>query len=626
MAKINLLDSLIYNRIAAGQVIERPACIVKELVENSLDGGAKNISIEILQGGKKLIKVTDDGEGIESKDLENAFKPHATSKISNLSDLENINTLGFRGEALCSIASICSVIMKSKTKFESVGACVEVQGGKIINQSECALNTGTQVECQNIFFNIPARLKFLKVDKTEEGEITDMVQKFILSNPKIAFKYKIDNKIVFDYFSDNLQDAMYCVYGKEILDNVIKIDYSEDNYSVYGYIGKPSYLKSNRSYQLLIVNGRVVNNATISSATSNAYGDFLLKRRYPFFVLNLKIDNNLLDVNVHPQKTEVRFTDNGKVYSIFYNSIYKALNNQKDQGFTSAAAKINTGFDFNKGFQKPKIEFNNYNSTDDKLVYKEEESAALQNDFNYDIKPAVLEYKVSDSENIKKTNEESENFEQQDSAIEIIPPDFQTVFKNYQTSLPIEKTETKIVGTIFDTYIIIESQSEIYFIDQHAAMERIIYDKYKESLEGELAVQNTLIPYILNVNNLENNYILENLEVFKKLGFNIEPFFNNSFKIDEVPHIFSNLDFERFFSNFLSDLNNKNIKTESILKEKLMQSACKASIKAGDKLNENDIAGLLNQLKDSSLFCPHGRPVVIKYSKYEIEKWFKRIV
>ncbi|MCL1901320.1 MAG: DNA mismatch repair endonuclease MutL, partial [Firmicutes bacterium] len=234
MANINILDSFVYNRIAAGQVIERPACIVKELVENSIDAQAKNIVIEILQGGKKLIRVTDDGEGIESKDLENAFSPHATSKISDVSDLENITTLGFRGEALPGIASVCSVKLKSKTEFEGVGYCVEVSGGKVTKKYECALNAGTQVECENIFFNIPARLKFLKVDKTEEGEITNMVSRFILSNPKIAFKYKVDNKIIFDHFSDNLFDALYSIYGKEVLDNVIELNYKEDNYAVSG--------------------------------------------------------------------------------------------------------------------------------------------------------------------------------------------------------------------------------------------------------------------------------------------------------------------------------------------------------------------------------------------------------
>ena len=621
MAKINILDSFIYNRIAAGQVIERPACIVKELVENSLDANAKNITIEILQGGKKFIKVTDDGEGIESRYLENAFKSHATSKISDIKDLENINTLGFRGEALTSISSICEVCLKSKTKEESVGSQVIVRGGKVVEKTECALNTGTQTECENIFFNIPARLKFLKVDKTEEGEITDMISRFILSNPKITFKYKVDNKTIFDYFSDNLLDAMYCVYGKEILDNVIKIDYDTDNYKVSGYIGKSSFSKSNRSYQTLIVNGRVVNNPTISSAISNAYGEFLLKRRYPFFVLNLKIDNSLLDVNVHPKKTEVRFTDNGKVYSIFYNSIFKALNNQNIEGFSSAVSNLYSKFDFNKSFEKPKVEFNNQNQKSESInIPLEPKKDEMQEDFEYDIEPmGPLEYKISDSMSAEKKINEFEDFEIS-KAIENIPPDFQTV-------MPLFRSETKIVGSIFDTYIIIEAEREIYFIDQHAAMERIIYDKYKESLENaELAVQNTLIPYVLTVNSLENNFILENLEIFKKLGFNIEPFFNNSFKINEVPLIFSNLDFERFFSNFLSDLNNKNLKTQSALKEKLMQFACKASIKAGDKLNEDDINNLLKRLKSSNLLCPHGRPIVIRYSKSDIEKWFKRIV
>ena len=316
MAKINVLDSSIYNRIAAGEVVERPASVVKELVENSIDAGATSIIVEIEYGGIRKIKIVDNGCGVEKEYMREAFMPHATSKISSADDLDSIMTLGFRGEALASIASVCHVTMTSKTRDAELGSFIEIEAGKILKMSETGARDGTTMVVSDLFFNVPARAKFLKKPKSEEQEVTNLVSRLMLANPQISFRYIVDGKTIFVTSGKTLKEAMFGVYGKEVLTETLEVKLARDGVKLWGFVGRPSFSKPNRTYQTLMVNGRYVTDQMVSLAVMNAYGDMLMKRKYPFFVLNLELPFTDVDANVHPNKREVRFAYGQKIYSL----------------------------------------------------------------------------------------------------------------------------------------------------------------------------------------------------------------------------------------------------------------------------------------------------------------------
>ena len=323
--KINVLDARVYNRISAGEVVERPASIVKELVENSIDAGAKNIRVEIEDGGIKNITVIDDGCGIEKDDLTTAFLPHATSKIKNVEDLDNIMSLGFRGEALASISSVCQVKLSSKIADNPVGYSIKVNGGIFEKVVEVAKSNGTTISCSNIFFNTPVRAKFLRKPKTEESEITHLIERFMLSNSNISFQYYVDGKQVYNTTSCSMQDIIYAIYGKEVYDNLIEVNYEEDGFKIGGFITKPKISKSNRTYQTLFVNGRCVENFLISNAVQGVYESFLMKGRFPIYILSITLPADCVDVNVHPSKREVKFDNPNKMFSMVRRAVEKAL-------------------------------------------------------------------------------------------------------------------------------------------------------------------------------------------------------------------------------------------------------------------------------------------------------------
>ena len=326
MAKvINVLDSSVYNHIAAGEVVERPASVIKELVENSIDAGATRIDIEIENGGINKIKVSDNGIGIDKQFVKTAFLPHATSKISKIDDLDNILTLGFRGEALASIAAVSKVLMVTKPENQDIASAIEIEGGAVLKEYETGRTTGTTTTISDLFFNVPARKKFLKKDKSEEQEVTALVSRFILANPTIYFSYKADGKTIFSSPGTNLEDAIFSVYGKEAVTETLKVDFSKGDYKVFGFVGRPSFSKPNRTYQTLVINGRYVINSTISAAISNAFGEMLMKRKYPFYVLHMTLPADQIDVNVHPNKLDVRFANNSLVYSLFFEGVGRAL-------------------------------------------------------------------------------------------------------------------------------------------------------------------------------------------------------------------------------------------------------------------------------------------------------------
>lgn len=638
MPKINVLDSSIYNRISAGEVVERPASVVKELVENSLDAKATSITIEIQNGGTKLIKIVDNGCGIDYNDLKKAFLPHATSKISSVDDLDGIITLGFRGEALASIASVSRAELISKTKENDVGGVIRVNGGAFeeVNQIGCA--DGTVISIKDLFYNTPARLKFLKSNKQEEGAITNIVNRLMLANPDITFKYIVDGKLVYNATAKGLKNKIFEIYGKETLENLIEVNKQEKGYTISGYISKPTFCKANKTYQTLLINNRYVSNSLIGVAVSNAYENFLMKGKFPFFVLNLTVNFEDIDVNVHPSKMEVKFKNSGDIYSLFYSVILETLNENNcpiafggtDKSVESffetksinkapdqTLNKVEGGFSFGN-FEKFANEIKTFNVDFSKKENPSLKSSYIEvsNDFTKQplIKDEDLE-KISISDILE--NKRINNFETN--------PISQEELK--QESF-INQNDYKIIGSFFNTYIVIESNNSLYILDEHAGHERVLFDKFIEQFEkNKLISQELLVPYAFSVNEIEKELIDNNLDIFKQMGFEIEEFGYLNYRIVSIPSVLEKISLQDFIFDMLKNTNKISSNNQEI-RNYFAKCACRAAVKAGKKLSEMEINCLLNEIfkNNTTLLCPHGRPICLKLTKTEIEKMFKRIV
>lgn len=614
MNKIKVLDSSVFNKIAAGEVVEKPASVVKELVENAIDAGANAINIEIYSGGIEKIRVSDNGCGIYPEDIKTAFLPHATSKIFSVENLSNIQTLGFRGEALASIASVSKVCLQSKVKENEFGKKIEVFGGEFQTLTDIGMTNGTIIEISELFYNIPARKKFLRKSKTEESEITNLISRYILSNPTIKFNYYVDDSIVYSSTGKNLEEAIYVVYKKDFLNNLIEVNYEKDNVKISGYISKPTFSKANRTYQTLIINGRYVVNSLISTAVQNCYENYLMKGQFPVYILNFELPYDSLDVNVHPNKLDVKFENTQQIYGLFYSAISLSLNS-----FSQPKQVVKTSDD---------VPFS-YNERQDILKsYSNLSSVKSGNSFSLNdsgILGKVLERKINET-TLKPTETpikpiENATFES------TVQSTMQQVQKSVQERFVFEDNY-KVIGTCFKTYIFLELNEKLYILDQHACHERLNFDKLTEQVKNKsVSVQTMLLPELVNVNNLEYNFINNNIESFKELGFIIEPFGNDCFKVSGYPYILKGINVNEFFNKVLSNLTAlKNLTSEQILRQNLATMACKASVKAGDDLMENDIKLLISKMKENNmtLQCPHGRPAVLEITKTELEKWFKR--
>lgn len=626
--KINVLDSSIYNLISAGEVVERPASVVKELVENSIDAGAKNVRIEITAGGKTRIKVTDDGAGIEKDDMSNAFLPHATSKIRDKNDLFSIKTLGFRGEALASIAAVSMVSAFSKTDEDDCAHGIELRGGKAEKTFECPGVTGTSVTVENLFFATPARLKFLKKDKSEESEITALVAKTALSNPFVAFTYVADGKTLLKTYGKSLKDAVSNVYNREIAMNFIEFENTYGDMNIKCFISAPTFFKGNRSYQTTIINGRVIENKTVTAAVEKAYEPFLMRRSYPLFVLDIAMPFDSLDVNVHPSKSDVRFADNNKIFSFVYNSIQRVLSSYDDiksapqieyvpdaTDFPSETTDEKENASFCENSSSVSRPAGNRGNIFDGIFSANRASEGGDSFYR------MIKNRISVTDNVKSTHE----YEKRDEGIQQTFLD--TNDPSYERSGFSFDFQGKIIGQVFSTYILVEKDDYLYVIDQHAAHERILYDKLIGA-EGGYS-QPLLIPYIYYANAREKDFIEEIIPSLNGIGFDISEFSDDSFKVSAVPEALTDIDFDEFFACITKDFIRTDIKDKDLLKEKLMQTACKSAIKGGDALNDMQIDALLKSFAASEnkpLQCPHGRPTVIKFSKTDFEKWFKRIV
>lgn len=644
MAKINILDKKIYNRIAAGEVVERPYSVIKELIENAIDAGATDIDVTIEDGGKRLMRVSDNGCGISREDLPKAFLPHATSKISAVEDLDKILTLGFRGEALASIGSVSKATILSKTKDDEMGNIIVCEGGVIGDADVYPSDTGTTVSVENLFFNTPARAKFLKASKSEETDITNIITRLILSHPDIAFKYTSDGKVMLQSFGGGLDEAIIEIYGYNTITDCIPIETEKNGIKISGFIGKSYFTKPNRTYQTVILNGRYVVNNTIQSSMHNAYAAYLMKRQYPFYVLKIDMSPETVDVNVHPNKTDVRFIDNQVIYSTLYSVVTKVLDG------SAAALEI--------------VKPNNYVPIDEgsrpiipqkPITPDEIGEAHCDRPFVSGFNEELLGQTIWGRYNKSKSAEKEEEFEKtfgvadshDDEPRELGGNKIDDIFaenKKYIAEMEAKKAaeeaekarqeelkvepEFKVIGQVLATYLILEKENDVYFIDQHAAHERLLYDKFIEEYKsGNVAEQTMLVPYIFRVNESESEFIIGKFPELRKAGFDISEYDVNEFAVYSVPVLLFDMDLKSFFDDLLSDISFKKETMPELIHDKIAMKACKAAIKSGKILSEDEIDALLKAMKyNTALRCPHGRPVTVKISRTEIDKWFKRIV
>lgn len=616
--KINVLDKKLFSMISAGEVVEKPASVVKELVENSIDAGATEITIEVEEGGINTISITDNGCGIEKEDVVKAFLPHATSKISAREDLDAIATLGFRGEALSSIQAVSEVVLTTKTVEAEIGTLLVMSAGEAQETKECAFNKGTKIVVKNLFFNTPARKKFLNRPKIEENEITKIVERFMLSYPKIKFKYFTNGKMMYSTLGTNLFDNIYLIYGKEIADNLIKVDFQEGDYALEGYISRPEISKPNKSFIVSFINGRMVKDIYMENAIIFAYQDYLMHGNFPICFLNFKIPFESVDVNIHPSKQEVKYENSREITTFFIKALEAALEKSQCQKFDEIFG-IKNAF----SMQKETIDF-------------KKEAEIISSSYGISYKKDALNLEASPNEifNVNlSVDQEDDNY---DMTIEEEVSNIEDVFNK---SLNFEETQEtfidekekplyKIIGTAFNTYIFLEVGEKILVVDQHACHERKLYDKFMQEMQNnQIGCQMLLYPYSFKTSTEEGTFFLNHLDDFLSLGINIVESGPNLFRIIEVPTIIRDIDFKEFILSIKQNLNGSKLSIKSLLKDFLAITACKAAVKAGDKLCDEDIESLLKDLENHKILrCPHGRPFVYEITKREIEKWFKRIV
>ena len=771
MGNIVLLDELTINKIAAGEVIERPASVVKEMVENSIDAGATSITVEIKNGGISFIKVSDNGKGISSDDLEIAFERHATSKIRSADDLNTVTSMGFRGEALASIAAVANVEMISKTENQEIGYRVLVEAGDILEKEETGCRTGTTITVRNLFFNTPVRYKFLKKDYTESGYIEDVITRIALVNPNVAIKLINTGKTVIQTNgSGNLKDIVYSIYGKDVASNILEVDYQYEDVKITGVIGKPEIARSNRSNQLFFVNKRYIKDKTLTAATEQSYKGLIPIGKFGFAILNIEMDPSKVDVNVHPAKLEVRFQEENKIFQAIYHAIKETLlknelvsdsekslreekeekkidrsalsfeerlrnlrenkkennskglfsfrkqNDRQIEQYTEEESRIKTNVlediyneknqmqnvesktnsnlgepidttDVLEQLKKMRVkleeelkenqakdnnegnEFDNENNIEDKAEklklteeVKEQESSegttkkeqkekidkinnVIENIDNKEIKEEFGEIK----EKMEKLNNNpkvvSEDFdemyrklfgrspiadveekkEETNNAIDIVK-DNVSIFENDEK---FQKPAYKFIGIVFKTYIILEIGQEMYILDQHAAHERIMYEKVKKNYYSDEVKdsQLLLLPDIITLTHKEMDIAKENMDMFEQAGFTLEEFGENTIKLTGVPTVCIDLDTKELFLETLDEINTVARTAKQEKEEKFIATvACKAAVKANMALTTEEVEKLMDELLKlpNPFTCPHGRPTVIKMTKYDIERKFAR--
>lgn len=645
---INVLSQATIDKIAAGEVVERPLSVVKELVENSIDSGASAISVEIKDGGKSLIRVTDNGCGIPKDQLSLAFLRHSTSKIDDTSDLMDIHSLGFRGEALSSISAVSRVELITKPQDQFMGCKYIMEGSKEVGLEEVGAPDGTTIFVHQLFYNTPARKKFLKSDTTEANYIVEMIENLALSHPDISFSFSINGKEKLHTSGNGaLKDCIYQICGKEISDNILYVKEENDRYVINGYIGNSTIARGNRNLENFYINGRYIKSSLLSKAVENAYIGFLMQHQYPFCLLNINTKEANIDVNVHPTKQEVRFDDEIEISDLIYKLVSDRLNFREDikdvyleedksSKVSSASILADLEYKSVQPFEKNKMA-----AVKEKLIAEIHKDSPYERQYKdfYAAKDAAEEaaHKETNS-NLNANSYVDPNLSNDVDAVAdaeanestTAPEPQKIIYEQASFLTPEAKAQHKIIGQLFDTYWMVQYQDKLYIIDQHAAHEKMLYEKTMKKIhEKEMTSQLISPPIIVSLTTKEKNLIEEYIDSFVGIGFQLEDFGGNEYAITGVPGNMFSLDCKSIFLEILNDCENiKPTDSYEIVLEKVASMSCKAAVKGNDRLSVAEAQELIDELLslDNPYHCPHGRPTIISMSKYELEKKFKRIV
>lgn len=661
MAQINILDKQTIDKIAAGEVVDRPSSIVKEMLENAIDAKATAITVEIKEGGISLIRITDNGEGISKDDIRNAFKRHATSKIQAVEDLLSIHSLGFRGEALSSIAAVSQVECISKTPNELIGIRYCIDGGEEKGLEEVGAPTGTTFIIRNLFYNTPARRKFLKTAATEASYISNIVERIALSHPDVSIRF-INNSQTKLYTSGNgkLKDIIYSVYGRDICSNVIEIGEAALNMRLEGYIGKPVIARGNRNTMIYFINGRYIKSKIIYNAIEEAYKPYMMQHNYPFCILHFEIDSSLIDVNVHPSKMEIRFENSMDVYNFFYQAVRNAISgrelipevtdsekDKKKQESNAAETKTSEKKAGAPKTEKPPEPFEKNRLEKEQAISVMKESSGVyqanpqssqglkniqnvQNILNSQSVPTAQNMqKMQNSKPSEKLEANQQEEKQQDEQVVNQQGEQLELFDNHFLS-ETERVRHKVIGQLFDTYWLVEYDKNLYIIDQHAAHEKVLYEKTMQQFrEKEFTSQQLNPPIILTLTMAEAELLERFMPNFNELGYEIEPFGGKEYAVRAVPDNLYAIGKEELLMSLIDNLSehSQELKTE-LITEKIASMSCKAAVKGNNSMSYAEANALIEQLLklENPYHCPHGRPTIISMSKYEIEKKFKRIL
>lgn len=643
MSKVIVLDELTACQIAAGEVIERPASVVKELVENSIDAGSTSINVEIKRGGITYIRVSDNGSGIEADDAVICFDKHATSKIRSGNDLETVVTLGFRGEALASIAAVADVELVTRTQTDENATYVHIRGSDVQEIGAKGGGKGTVITVSDLFYNTPARFKFLKKDQTEASYCADVLQKMALAHPEISFRLVSSGQEVFRTPGDgSLKSAIYCIFGKIIAENILPVSYEMNGYKIEGYAGVKEAVSGNRARQIFFVNGRFIKSKVITTAVDEAYKTVVMKNKFPFIVINITVPLKMVDVNVHPTKIEVRFSNEGDVFKAVYRGVsngiyYKEMPTPPVQAPLPIdpvqPVKNTTGTPFAKTANQvtdnwkmlfPEIKTKESNVAEEKSTITKSAPLPAFDQFQASVspQPAVPPHPVVPPQPVVPPHP----VVPQPTVQPVAQPISQVTAEDQTPQLLIKDynhfTDGIVIGQVFNTYIILQYEDKIILIDQHAAHERIKYEELKSSIKsGDIPTITMLVPQAINLTGAEYAAYCENPEFFTDMGFEIDEFGANTILVRSVPMILEQADLESVITEALTGKN-----TVQDSDEKIFRMACKAAIKANKILSQEEIQALLRQLAklDSPNTCPHGRPISVEITQHELERKFKR--
>ena len=647
MAKIQILSEETIDKIAAGEVVERPSSVVKELVENAIDAGATAVTVEIKEGGISFIRVTDNGEGIEKSQIKNAFYRHATSKLRDASELTAIGTLGFRGEALSSIAAVSQVELITKTEEELTGTRYVIEGAVEKDVQDVGVPKGTTILVKNLFFNTPVRKKFLKSPTTEGSYINELCERMALSKPDVSFQFIQNGQMKFHTSGNgDLKELVYRIYGKEIAKEIIPVNQKGKDISIYGVIGKPTLSRANRNFENYFVNGRYIKSSLISKAVEDGYASYMMQHKFPFFILNIDVSPEMVDVNVHPTKMDVRFSNNEFFYDYISGTINTVLKMQElipevslmdEKKETSATTKA-------KGpepFEAIRIE-NMDNKTPSPYILAEESvsyqtmqpqdqngnTSALQNASLREagILPSIIGKPKEDNDMVNKA---SHNVIKAEQVVYAKAPEQMSLFETPFLSKEAE-TDYDILGQLFDTYWLFAYGEKLLIMDQHAAHEKVKYERLVQRFKEKTIETQTLNPpVIISISSKEKTILEEYMQYFEELGFSLEDFGSNEMAIRTVPLDLYGQNEQDMFLSLLNELCSEVPKgKQELIYEKIASMACKAAVKGNNRLSCEEVKALIQELMtlENPYHCPHGRPTIISMTKYELEKKFKRIV